>query len=245
MLVSEGKWFTLTFLELEKGLSMSYRGRKVACAASGIALAVIGSSASADFVNPLVPVWRGAANADFYGWEIFTSAFGGPNIPNYAGTEPGAALFNFGAGAFINSAGNIQATGSPLSMTVYAGAAEPVAEVIVNIATIGTVLNDNSLILDLYNNSGGGLTVSPSMMELRSDQPTADGQGRVQTRMYRWIVPPTGSALPRFELNFGSLSGGIALDSLSIDVRYIPAPGALALITCAGTLAAWRRRRRD
>jgi len=200
------------------------------------------NEASADFVNAMVPVWRGAANADFYGWEIFSSAFGGPNLPNYAGTESGAALFNFGSGATINSSGNIQANGGPLSMSVYAGAWEQVAEVIVNIATIGTVVNDNSFVLGLYNNSGGGLTVTPSAMEIRSSQTVPGGQGLIQTRAYKWIVPPTGSILPRFELHFGSLSNNITLDTLSVDVRYIPAPGALALLGFASMLVAKRCR---
>lgn len=224
---------------------MLLQGRKGPCAAAGFALAVLGSQAAADFVNPLVPAWRGAANADFYGWEIFNSAFGGPNIPNYAGTESGAALFNFGFGASINSQGNLQASGGPLSLTVYAGASEQVVEVIVNVATIGTIINDNSAILGLYNNSGGGLTVSPSSVEIRSNQTAPDGQGQIQTRTYRWIVPPTGSVLPRFELNLGSVSGNITLDTLSVDVRYIPAPGAMALLAFAGTVALGHRRRRS
>jgi hypothetical protein len=201
------------------------------------------NEASADFVNPVVPVWRGAANADFYGWEIFTSAFGGPNLPNYAGTETGAALFNFGAGATINSSGNIQANGGSLSMSLYAGAWEQVAEVIVNIATIGTVVNNDSFVLGLYNNSSGGLTVTPSAMEIRSSEAAPGGQGLIQTRTYKWIVPPTGSILPRFQLNFASMSNNITLDTLSVDVRYLPAPGALALLGFAGMLVAKRRRR--
>ena len=200
------------------------------------------NEASADFVNAVVPEWRGAANADFYGWEIFTSAFGGPNLPNYAGTESGAALFNFGAGAIINSSGNIQANGGSLSMSLYAGAWEQVAEVIVNIATIGTVVNSDSFVLGLYNNSGGGLTVTPSAMEIRSSEAAPGGQGLIQTRTYKWIVPPTGSILPRFQLNFASMSNNITLDTLSVDVRYMPAPGVLALVGFAGMLVAKRRR---
>jgi len=224
---------------------MLFQGQKGKCAVVGIALVTISAQAAADFANPMIPAWRGAANTDFYGWEIFNSAFGGPNLPNYAGTESGAALFNFGFGASIDSAGNMQASGGPLSLTVYAGAWEQVVEVIVNVATIGTIMNDNSAVLGLYNNSGGGLTVSPSAVEIRSNQTAPGGQGQIQTRAYRWLVPPTGSILPRFELNLGSVSNNITLDTLSIDIRYIPAPGAMGLLALAGTLAVGHRRRRN
>jgi hypothetical protein len=80
-------------------------------------------------------------------------------------------------------------------------------------------------------------------MEIRSSEAAPGGQGLIQTRTYKWIVPPTGSILPRFQLNFASMSNNITLDTLSVDVRYLPAPGALALVGFAGMLVAKRRRR--
>jgi len=221
---------------------MLFQGQKGTLAVFGIAVASLGSQAAADFVNPMIPVWRSAANADFYGWEIFNSAFGGPTVPNYTGTELGAALFNFGFGASIDAGGNMHAGSGPLSLTVLAGASDQIVEVIVNVATIGTLINDNSAVLKLSNNLGGGLNVTPSAVEIRSNGSAPNGQGQIQTRAYRFIVPPTGSILPRFELNLGSVSNNITLDTLSVDIRYVPAPGAMVLLAIAGTLAVGRRR---
>ncbi len=200
------------------------------------------SNASADFVNPFVPFWRGAANTDFYGWEHFTSAFGGPNLPDYPSTEPGAALFNFGPGATLDG-GNIHAVNSPLSITVYAGLTAPVDQIVVNIATMGSVLSGSTVRLTLADNAGHSVTLAPTLFEMRSDEPGPGGEGRIQTRAYKWQVSGVEFGPIRFQLDFASYTGGINLNTVSTDIHYIPAPGVFALSGIALVLGARRRRR--
>lgn len=206
------------------------------------ALAGITSVASADLVNPLVPAWHGSEWSEYYAWNSFTSAFGGPNLPDAPGTEAGAALFNFGAGAMITGAGNMQASDAPLSVSVYAGSVATVNRVIVNVASLGGELGANGLQLILSNNGGGGMTLAPSESVLRFSEPLQTG-GLAQTRAFIWNVPVSSAPLPRFELRIMS-PANFALDAVSIDVRYVPAPGAIALIALAGAVGSgWRRRR--
>ncbi|MSQ91029.1 MAG: hypothetical protein EXS01_06540 [Phycisphaerales bacterium] len=220
---------------------MSYRNWL--CAVGVACASLFSLSATADFINPLVPAWRGTSASDFYGWESFTSAFGGPNLPNYPGTEPGAALFNYGPGASLTTNGNIH-SGGPLSVSVYGGLTGPVQEVILNLASLGTIISSDSVQLTLADNSGNSLSVSPMWGELRSS--TETGGGYTQTRAYRWDIGWLPFAPTRFILDFASYGGNITLDAVSADLRYapIPAPGALALLAVSGLFGANGRRRR-
>ena len=211
---------------------------------AGIAISsFVATSASADFINPQVPVWRGAADADFYGWENFTSAFGGPNVTNYAGTESGAALFNFGPGALITGTGNLYGATNPLSISIYGGLTAQVNEVILNIASIGTIINPNSVRLTISDNNGNTISINPGFMELRSDSPAPGGQGQIQTRSFRWMLPGMLFPATRFELSFASQTNNLSLDTVSADIRYVPVPGVLAILASSGLIAIRPRRR--
>ena len=211
---------------------------------AGIAISsFVAASASADFINPQVPPWRGAADADFYAWESFTSAFGGPNLTNYAGTESGAALFNFGPGALITGTGNLYGASNPLSISIYGGLTAQVNEVILNIASIGTIINMNSVRLTISDNTGNSLSVNPGFMELRSDSAAPGGQGQIQTRAFRWIIQGMPFAATRFELGFASQTNNLSLDTVSADIHYVPVPGVFAMLALSGLVGVRPRRR--
>ncbi|MSR44616.1 MAG: hypothetical protein EXS15_04555 [Phycisphaerales bacterium] len=204
--------------------------------------ALFSATAAADFIDPVVPAWRGSAGADFYGWESFTSAFGGPNLPNYEGTESGAALFNFGAGAFITGAGNLYAGGGPLSISIYGGLTSAVSDIIVNLATMGTIINGGSVRVTLADNAGNFVMLAPTVSSLQSS--TEGEGGYIQTRAYRWEIGPLSFEATRFVIDFASQSSSIALNTVSADFRYVPAPGALALLCMAYGLRSHGHRRR-
>ncbi len=204
---------------------------------------LVAASASADFINPIVPPWRGAPDADFYGWESFTSAFGGPNLTNYTGTESGAALFNFGGGALITGTGNLYGAGGPLSISIYGGLTAQVNDVILNIASIGTIINTNSVRLVISDNNGNSLSVAPGVSELRSDSAAPGGQGQIQTRAFRWLLTGMPFAATRFELDFASQTNNLSLDAVSADIHYVPVPGVFAMLAASGIVGIRPRRR--
>lgn len=216
---------------------------RVSCVAALASAFSVVPFANADFVNPLVPAWRGSAQSDFYGWESFTSSFGGPNLPNYTGTESGAALFNFGPGAILTGTGNLYAASGPLFISVYGGLSADAQEVILNLATMGTLLNFSSVRLVLADNSGNSVSLGADSAELRSDAPAPGGQGQIQTNAFSWDLSDLTIDATHFTLEFSSASVNMSLDTVSMDVRYVPAPGAFALVALAG-VTGWRARRR-
>ena len=164
-------------------------------------------------------------------------------MTNYAGTESGAALFNFGPGAFITGTGNLYGASNPLSISIYGGLTAQVNEVILNIASIGTIINTNSVRLTISDNTGNSFSVNPGFMELRSDSPAPGGQGQIQTRSFRWMLPGMLFPATRFELSFASQTNNLSLDAVSADIRYVPVPGVLAILASSGLIAIRPRRR--
>ncbi|MSR29207.1 MAG: hypothetical protein EXS03_06510 [Phycisphaerales bacterium] len=222
------------------------RGSRVAAIGVGVIIAAFASQpVLADFTNPSIPAWRGGPAAAFFAWESFTSPFGGANDPNYAGTDTGAALFNFTMGASITGAGNLFGAQSPLSVMVIGGLTNRVNEVVLNLSTLGTVINLDSVRLTLADNAGHNYTSIFHYTQLRSDVAAPSGQGQIQTRAFKWQLPAGGTEFnpTRFTVDFSSQTINMALDAVSLDFHYVPAPTAVALASLAGLVGTRRRRR--
>ncbi len=219
------------------------QGPRAAIAATVIT-AVNAPVALADFTNPFVPDWRGTPASEFYAWESFTSAFGGSNDTNYAGTETGPALFNFGMGAALTSTGNIYGGQNPLSVMAIGGLTQRVNQVVLNLSTLGTLVNLESVRLTLADNAGHAYSSIYNYTILRSDVQLPGPTGQAQTRAFKWELSPTGTEFvpTRFTIEFSSQTIHMSLDAVSLDFRYVPAPGALALLAFAGAFGARRRR---
>ncbi len=199
--------------------------------------------ALADFTNPLIPEFRGTPASDFFAWESFSSAFGGANTPNYAGTDAGAALFNFTQGASITDGGNLAGGASPLSVMAIGGLTGRIDYAVLNLSTFGSSVHLDTVRLTIADNAGHSSTAGFNWTQLRSNI-SIPGGGQAQTRAFKWAIPSGVEFNPtRFTIEFSSQGANMTLDAASIDFHYVPAPGALALIGFAG-LGGSRRRRR-
>jgi len=201
----------------------------------------VSSAALAAIVNPAIPAWRGAPNATFSGWESFTSAYAGPNAPDQPGSSL-ASLFNFGPGAFLTGSGNIYGSSSPLVITVEGGilaAPNVPLEVVLNVGTIGTFLDDDSVVFTVLTYAGE-FDFAPDTVELRHDAPIP-GFGSIQTRAYRWDLAAAGLDAVGYRISFRSQEINMSLDGVTVDIRFVPVPG-LALVPLAGLVAGRRRR---
>jgi hypothetical protein len=214
--------------------------------AFGIATAAcVAASASAGLVNPLIPGWAGTAQTTSAAWESFTQANGGANLPDQAGSAP-YSLMNFAPGATITGSGNLYGAGSALYIMIMGGtlgnAASP-TELVMNVATAGSLLNTSSVRLSLFDNAGNFAQYAPSASELRADAPSPP-QGSAQTWAFTWSLPNPTFAATGFRIEFLASAQFMALDAVRIDANFtpIPAPGAFMLLAGAGALVARRRR---
>ncbi len=212
--------------------------------AFGIATAAcVAASASAGLVNPLIPGWAGQPQTQFASWESFTQAGGGANLPDQAGSAA-YSLMNYSSGAFITGSGNIYGAGSPLFIMIMGGTlgnSVTPKEVVMNVATAGSVLNPSSVRLWLFDNAGNFGFAAPTTSELRADAPSPP-QGSAQTWAFTWSIANPTFVATGFRLEFLASAANMSLDAVRVDMNYIPAPGAFALLAGAGLLASRRRR---
>jgi hypothetical protein len=210
----------------------------------GIA-AALAASAQAGFTNPLIPAWAGGPFTQSAGWESFTQPSGGPNVPDQAGSAP-FSLMNYAPGAFITGTGNLYGSGAPLFISMMGGtlgnAASPV-DVVLNVSTAGSTLNMSSVRLWLFDGSGNVSFSSPTLSEVRYDEPSAP-QGSAQNVAFTWSVAPTSFAASGWRIEFSASAANMSLDAVRVDFQYVPAPGALALLGIASAAGGAGRRRR-
>ena len=113
--------------------------------------------------------------------------------------------------------------------------------VVMNVATLGSVMDTNTVRLTFFDNAGHSSVLAPSSSLLRSDSPTPP-QGTAQTWAFSWTIGNQGFAATGFRFEFLASAPSMALDAVRIDMRTAPAPGALALLSLAGITSGRRRR---
>jgi hypothetical protein len=109
-----------------------------------------------------------------------------------------------------------------------------------NVATAGTLISPGSVRLSLFDNAGNSLSLAPALSEIRADAP-AQPQGSIRTMAYTWNTSFVPFAATGFRVEFTAAAGSMSLDAVRLDLNYVPAPGAIALIGLAALTA--RRRR--
>ena len=211
--------------------------------ASIVATSLVAASAHAGLVNPLIPSWSGGPNTQFAQWDSFTQASGGSNIPDTAGSSP-FSLMNFAPGSFVTGSGNIYSLNSALYLMIMGGtlgnAASP-TQVVMNVATAGSLLNTAGVRLSLFDNAGNSMQLAPSISQLRADAP-AQPQGAIQTWAFTWNTTFVPFQASGFRVEFGASAPSMSLDAVRLDMQYAPAPGALALLAISAFTAGRRRR---
>jgi hypothetical protein len=214
----------------------------------GIGTGALVTAASAGVVNPLVPTWRGQANTMFMGWETFSSAYAGANAADMSGSSNLASLFNFGPGAIL--------TGSPLPTGIYnpsgtlaimimggvTSAPRNPTEVVMNVASAGTGIVNGTVALTLFDNAGNSRRVTPTDISNRSSAPDGFG-GTAATTAFSWTIDPLAFNATRWQIDFSSAAPHAILDAVTLDLKLVPTPGALAVLAAfAGGTPRGRRR---
>lgn len=212
------------------------------CALPIVALVATASVAEAGLVNPLIPAWAGQPFTQTATWNVFTQATGGANLPDGVGSSP-FSLMNFAPGATIDASGNIVGASSPLYVMVTGGTRgnqQSPIDVVMNVATEGSVLAYANTRLTLFDAAGASISLAPASYEIRYSAPA--GTGVAQTVAFVWSLGSPSLAASGFRVEFLASASGMTLDAVRLDLQYVPGPGPLAALALAG-LSGRRRRR--
>ena len=212
------------------------------CALPIVALVATASVAEAGLVNPLILAWAGQPFTQTATWNVFTQASGGANLPDGVGSSP-FSLMNFAPGATIDASGNIVGASSPLYVMVTGGTRgnqQSPIDVVMNVATEGSVLAYSNTRLTLFDAAGASISLAPASYEIRYSAPA--GTGVAQTVAFVWSLGSPSLAASGFRVEFLASASGMTLDAVRLDLQYVPGPGPLAALALAGLPGPRRRR---
>lgn len=206
-----------------------------------IAVALACTSAVSTLANSsffVAPSFRGQANTDFAGWEVFTSATG-PNNPDVVGSDANATFTQTSGSGFVTGSGNIYVGPAPAvgSYSVSYDGVSVIDSVVFQVRTLGLELDYNSISL---NYGSGSLSATRTELERAA---AGGGPGAVSVSS-SWTWNLTGLNATDVTITFNAAASDVSLDAAQLDVAAVPEPETWAMISGAGLLAfaVWRRR---
>lgn len=223
------------------GLSFSAAMRPNALLILG-AITVAGSLAVSAGTNGFsVPAFRGQPGSTFAGWESFSVALGNPgNKGDMAGSSGAPTLLQLAPGASVLGSGNIYNGAEKSQFEIRYSASEPIADVILQVRTLGTELNYESVKLFAWTDSLGSPRTELDRLSF-GPPPPAPGSGFGVSSQWAWDLTPLDATA--FAISFDAAEINLSLDSATLDVRAVPEPGPVVLgLVGLAALGLFRRR---
>jgi len=213
------------------------------------ALLIVGAIAAAGSIGVsagtngfTVPAFRGQPGSTFSGWENFAVALGNPgNQGDLAGSSTSSTLLQLAPGASVLGSGNIYNGAEKSQFEIRYSQSESISDVVLQVRTLGTELNYDSVRLFAWTDSIGVARTELDRLSF-GPPPPAPGSGFGVSSQWTWDL----SALDAnsFAISFDAEDINLSLDSATLDVRAVPEPGPLVL-GLVGLVALGLFRRRD
>ncbi|MGE3310774.1 MAG: hypothetical protein AB7O66_12460 [Limisphaerales bacterium] len=203
------------------------------------AAGVLAASAATDGFT--IPAFRGQPGATYDGWENFTVSIGNPgNKGDLAGSSLSATLFQTAPGALVLGSGNIyNGTEASRFEIRYAGT-EPISDVFLQVRSLGTELNYESVRLFAWTESLGAPRTELDRVAF-GPPPPAPGSGFGVSSLWAWDL--TGLDATSFAIAFDAAEINLSLDSATLDVNVVPEPSPMVLGALGLALLGLFRRR--
>jgi len=177
-------------------------------------LLVVGA-AHAAFTNSEVPAFRGQANTEFAGWEVFTDPFPGDNQPDDpATTADDAVIAQTTPGALITSTGNIYNPAGAPHFVVSDNVPGDLQEVVLQVATQGTPLDYGSFVLTFAASDGSTQQLVPA-----STSTLWNTGGTVEDR-FDWDLSGVSDEILAYTIDFEAAGPHLSLDAVLLDTRF-------------------------
>ncbi|MGB0331422.1 MAG: hypothetical protein ACPGPE_06345 [Planctomycetota bacterium] len=176
---------------------------------SGVAFS---QSATDAFDFDVTPPYRGATTAQYAGWDVFTVAFGGVNLPDDPASDLPATLEQTVPGAIITSTMNIYSPGAASAFVVDVSVADPLRTALLQVRSLGNPLDDATFVLT-YQGTNGPEEVFPT-----SIQQLSPAGGFAAEKAFEFDLGGVAAAVTDFELRFNAAAPNCSLSAVLLDV---------------------------
>lgn len=168
------------------------------------------------FEYDVTPAFRGQPGARYAGWDAFTVAFGGPNLPDDADTDValGGTLTQLNPGVILTSTMNLYGPGVAPSFEVDFTPSGDVREVALQTRSLGSLLDEASFVL-VHDDGGSPATVLPTAVT-RLD-PMVMGGGFAVAEFLVTFDLPAGVSGP-LTVSFEAAAANCSLAAVMLDV---------------------------
>lgn len=201
-----------------------------------------GLTATAETNGFTVPAFRGQPGTTFAGWDRFSVALGNPgNKGDLAGSSSIPTLLQLVPGAFIPGSGNIYNGADKSQFEIRYAASEPIGEVVLQVRSVGTELDYDSVKLFAWTESLGATRTELDRVSV-GPPPPAPGSGFGVSSLWSWDL--TSLDANAFAISFDAAEINLSLDSATLDVRAVPEPSPIVLGLAGGMALMLLRRRR-
>ena len=178
-------------------------------------LALVSSAVAQDTADAFdfdqTPAFRGAANADYAGWDNFSVPFGASNASDDSATDMACGLSQTTPGAIITSTQNIYSPGTTSTFEINATANGTAREVVLQLRSLGNLLDDASYTLS-YSTADGPVSLSAARVETLNPFP-----GFAAERLVEFAMPAEDD-VTTFTIGFAASDTNCSLDAVMLDV---------------------------
>ncbi len=172
-----------------------------------------------------VPAWASGADAEYSGWESFSSGFGAPgNEPDVEGSDAGGLITQNTPGGSVTGSGNIY-NPAGASMFILTDTAERnYQQVVLQAKSIGA-LNAEAVTLS-YEVDGETLEMEPG--ESREIAREAGGFGDTILHLWSWDL--SAVTVSEIQIVFAAQASHLSLDAVRLDTLLQPVAASIVHI---------------
>lgn len=162
----------------------------------------------------IVPPFRASPESHFAKWEVFTKAVGAPgNLPEMSVGAGQAVVTQVETNAILTGSGNIYNMVGASEFLVENATPFEIGTVVLQIRTIGSELDYDSVLLTLTNDSG--VHVLPSLRRVELDRGNQPGLGANVSSLWQWDL--SGKRATSYSIAFRAAAKSLSFDSLTLD----------------------------
>ncbi len=183
-------------------------------------LTALASISDAGFTAAVTPPFRGSPCSTFAGWEVFTSPWNDPNVPDVPGSDAGPTIRQLVPGAILTTSGNIYHPLQPTAFVLDDAAPNDVQEVVFQTSTLGNAPDVASVRLRYVGAGGLEVALAPTEVVVLVQVPQ-----QFDELYFRWDLSGLADNVVAYSLTWFASAANMSFDAALLDVRSACTPG--------------------